>query len=106
MVATGDGDLLARALMEDLPEMNNALLDKLIAYTPETTEVQDLHDVYFMAVDLRGDAYEQILQVLLDLDAQDEEIDAAFDLLEVSDAIFLNFEEMVAIMTKELGFDN
>ncbi|SET83056.1 hypothetical protein SAMN05660297_03636 [Natronincola peptidivorans] len=101
-VQTGDGDVLATVLKENL--IRNALLfEELEAYTPETTEVQELHNIFFKAVEIRELAYVDILLVLTDLDAEEEDINAAFDMLDESDNLFIEFSTKMDAMRKDLG---
>lgn len=102
-VQTGDGNVMAEALSEDLPILNTALLEEMIEYSPKTAEVQEVHNIFIAAVELRGEAYAQILEVLLDLDAEKDAISAAFDMLDDADAIFAEYVSQVETMKKDLG---
>lgn len=95
-----DGKTLAKALSETLPAKNNALLEKLKAYTPQTTEVQELHNLFIQAVELRKDAYAQLFEVLTQ-PATEAEVDAAFAVLDESDAKFDEFLTKAESMKKD-----
>lgn len=97
-----DGKILAKALSETLPAKNDALLEKMKAYTPKTTEVQELHAIIIKAVELRKDGYAQILEVLTE-DSTESEVDAAFATLDESDAKFAEFLTKAESMKKDLG---
>ncbi len=95
-----DGKILAKALSETLPVKNNALLEKLKAYTPKTTEVQELHNTLIQAVEVRRDAYAQVHKVLTQ-PATESEVDAAFAVLDESDAKFEEFLTKAESMKKD-----
>ncbi len=97
-----DSKILAKALSETLPAKNNALLEKMKAYTPKTTEVQELHNIFIMAVELRKEAYAQILEVLTK-PASDSAVNAAFAKLDESDAKVEAFLTKAEFMKKDLG---
>jgi len=99
---TGDSKILAKALKETLPAKNNALLEKMKAYTPQTTEVQEVHNLFIQAVELRKDAYVQFAEVLTK-DATEAEIDAAFAILDESEAKIEEFLTKAESMKKDLG---
>ena len=87
-----DGTVLLETLQEIIV-LNAVLYEELEAYAPTTTAVEELHAIYFDAVSKRELAYADIMLVLTDLEASQEEIDAAFDKLEESDAAFMSFVE-------------
>lgn len=97
-----DSKILAKALSETLPAKNNALLEKLKAYTPQTAEVQELHNLFIQTVELRKDAYAQLLKVLTQ-PATEAEVDAAFAVLDKADAKFDEFLTKAESMKKDLG---
>jgi len=97
---TADSKILAKALSETLPAKNNALLEKLKAYKPQTTEVQELHNLFIQAVELRKDAYAQLVKVLTQ-PATEAEVDAAFAVLDKSDAKFDEFLTKAESMKKD-----
>jgi len=102
-VQAGDGDVLATVLRE-VVLLNAHLIEDLEVYTPQTTEVQDLHNIFIQAVKLRELAYVEILLVLTDLEAELEDIDAAFDKLDETDKLFIEFSTKVDNMKEEFGF--
>lgn len=97
-----DSKILAKALSETLPAKNNALLEKMKAYAPKTTEVQELHNIFIKAVELRKEAYAQLLEVLTK-PATDTAVDDAFAKLDESDAKFEAFLTKAESMKKNLG---
>ena len=101
-VQTNDGDVLVTALKENLSS-NAMLIEEMEAYTPATAEVQELHNIFLDAVKTREIAYADILVVLTDLDATEEEIRAAFDMLAEADSLFAEFSTELAAMRADLG---
>jgi hypothetical protein len=99
---TGDSKILAKALLETLPAKNNALLEKMKAYTPQTTEVQEVHNLFIQAVELRKDAYAQLFEVLTQ-PATEADVDAAFAVLDESEAKIEEFLTKAESMKKDLG---
>lgn len=99
---TADSKILAKALSETLPAKNNALLEKMKAYTPQTTEVQEVHNLFIQAVELRKDAYAQLYKVLTQ-PATEAEVDAAFAVLDESEAKIEEFLTKAESMKKDLG---
>jgi len=99
---TADSKILAKALSDTLPVKNNALLEKLKAYTPQTTEVQEVHNLFIEAVELRKDAYAQLVEVMT-RPATEAEVDAAFVVLDESDAKIGEFLTKAETLKKELG---
>ncbi len=97
-----DGKILAKALSETLPAKNNAMLEKMKAYTPKTIEVKELHNIFIKAVELRKEAYAQLHEVLTK-PATDSAVDAAFAKLDESDAKFDEFLTKAESMKKDLG---
>lgn len=102
-VLAKDGEILAKALSETLPPKNDALLEELKAYSPETTEVQELHAILIDAVELRKEAYAEILVVLMNMNAAKADINAAFDKLDEANAMLAEFSAKAATMKKDLG---
>ena len=99
---TKDSEILAKALSETLPAKNNALLEKMKAYTPQTTEVQEVHNLFIQAVELRKDAYAQ-LAVVMTKSASEAEVDAAFVVLDESNAKIDEFLTKAESLKKDLG---
>ncbi len=99
---TKDSKILAKALSDTLPAKNNALLEKLKAFTPQTTEVQELHNLFIQAVELRKDAYAQLVGVMTQ-PATEAEVDAAFAVLDESEARVDEFLTKAESMKKDLG---
>lgn len=99
---TGDSKILAKALSDTLPAKNNALLEKLKAYTPQTMEVQEVHNLFIQAVELRKDAYAQLVEVMTQ-PATEAEVEAAFAVLDESDAKIDEFLTKAESMKKDLG---
>ncbi|KUO66622.1 MAG: hypothetical protein APF84_04080 [Gracilibacter sp. BRH_c7a] len=99
---TADSKILAKALSDTLPAKNNALLEKLKAYTPQTTEVQEVHNLFIQAVELRKDAYAQLVEVMTQ-PATEAEVEAAFAVLDESDAKIEGFLTKAESMKKDLG---
>jgi len=99
---TADSEILAKALSETLPAKNNALLEKMKAYTPQTTEVQEVHNLFIQTVELRKDAYAQIFEVLTQ-PATEADVDAAFAVLDESEAKCEEFLTKAESMKKDLG---
>jgi hypothetical protein len=96
-----DSKVLAKALSEKLPAKSNALLEKMKAYTPKTTEVKELHNIFIKAVELRKEAYAQLHEVLTK-PATESAVDAAFAKLDESDAKFDEFLTKAESMKKDL----
>lgn len=96
-----DSKVLAKALSETLPAKNNALLEKMKAYAPKTTEVQELHKIFIKAVELRKEAYAQLHEVLTK-PATEAAVDAAFAKLDESDTKFDEFLTKAESMKKDL----
>ncbi|SET70039.1 hypothetical protein SAMN05660297_03187 [Natronincola peptidivorans] len=101
-ILTGDSENFAKALSDTLPAKNNALLEKLKAYTPQTTEVQELHNLFIQAIELRKDAYTQLV-VVMAKQSTEAEIDAAFVLLDEYEAKIDEFLTKGESMKKDLG---
>lgn len=99
---TTDSKILANALSETLPAKNNALLEKMKAYTPQTTEVQEVHNLFIQAVELRKDAYAQLYEVMTQ-PATEADVDAAFAVLDESEAKIEEFLTKAESMKKDLG---
>lgn len=99
----GDNNVIAKALSETLSPKNDALLEKMKAYKPKTTEVQEFHNILIQAVELRKDAYAQLLEVLKNKDATDSAVDAAFNKLGESDDKFIEFNTKGESLKKDFG---
>jgi len=99
-----DGTVLLETLQEIIV-LNAVLYEELEAYTPTTTAVEELHAIYFDAVSKRELAYADIMLVLTDLEASQEEIDAAFDKLDESDAVFMSYVEKIAELNALYGIE-
>ena len=56
--------------------------------------------MFISVVKLRGEAYEQILEVLLDLDAKKDAVSAAFDMLGDADGLFAEYVSKTETMKK------
>lgn len=96
-----DSKILAKTLSQ-IPPKSNALLEKLKAFTPKTTEVQDLHNLLIKAVELRKEAYAQVLEVLTE-NSPEAQVNAAFAKLDESDAKFEEFLTKAESMKKDFG---
>ncbi len=101
-VQAKDGEVLA-AVLKDIILLNGYLFEELEAYTPKTTEVQELHNIFINAVEKRELAYVEILLVLTDLKAKEEDITAAFDKLDETDKLFVEFSTKLEALKKENG---
>lgn len=102
-VQTQDENIIIKALSETLPGMNDALLTKMKAYSPETIEVQELHNLYIEAVELRKEGYAQMLESLTTRLDDESAIDEALNKLGESDTRFIEFETKRDSMMKDLG---
>ena len=100
---SGDNNTIAKALAETLTPKNDALLEKLKAFKPKTTEVQELHNILTQAVELRKDAYAQLLGIVTNKNVTDAAVDAAFNKLGESDDKFMEFNTKGDSLKKELG---
>lgn len=102
---TKDSKILAKALSETLPAKNNALLEKMRAYSPKTSQVQELHNILINAIELRQDAEASVFEVLTK-NSTESEVDAAFIKLDEADAKFNDFLTKAETMKKDLGLDD
>lgn len=102
-VETGDGDVLVEVLREILI-LNAYLYEELESYVAETDEILNLHNIFFEAVSKRELAYVSILSVLTDLEAEKEDITAAFDLLDESIILFNDYMVKVGEIKASYGY--
>ena len=102
-IESQDVKIAVKALSETLFTKNNALLEKMKAYKPETTEVQELHNIYIKAVELRKEGYAQMLEALTTKVSDESAADAAIAKLGESDTKFAEFETKASSMKKDLG---
>jgi hypothetical protein len=94
---------ILKALSETLPAKNDALLEKIKAYTPETTEIQALHNIYIQGVEIRKEAYAQLYEAFTTKVSDESATDKALDKLEEADTKFAEFETKANSIKKELG---
>jgi uncharacterized lipoprotein YehR (DUF1307 family) len=102
-VKAQDGEAMVIVLSEILPKKNNELHEKLKAYTPETAEVKELHDIYIKAVELRKEGYEKMLEALTTKVSDEAATDIALAKLGEADTKFAEFETKRNSMMKDLG---
>jgi len=102
-IESQDEKILVPALSETLPTKNNALLEKLKAYTPVTTEVQELHNIYIKAVEIRKEGYSLMAEALTTKVSDEAATDTAIAKLAESDTKFTEFETKRISMMKDLG---
>lgn len=100
---TQDENIFVQALKETLPTMNNALLEKLKAYTPKTTEVQELHALFISAVEIRAEGYALMLEAMTTKVSDEKASDPAIAKLGEADTKFTEFETKRTTMMKDLG---
>lgn len=98
-----DQKVLVKELSETLATKNNALLEKLKAFIPKTTEVQELHNIYIKAVEVRKEAYVLMLESLTTKLSDESAMTVALDKLGESDAKFTEFGTKVESMKKDFG---
>jgi len=102
-IESQDGKIAIKALSQTLPTKNNALLEKMKTYKPETPEVQELHNIYIKAAELRKEGYALMLEALTTKVSDDSATDAALNKLGESDTKLVEFETKRNSMMKDLG---
>ena len=101
-IQTGDAEVLINAIQE-IVVLNAQLYEELVAYTPATAEVQELHNIFVQAVEMRDLAYADVFLALTDSNATEEDGDAAFNKLAEVDAVFAEFSAKMDSMRADLG---
>jgi len=105
-IKSQDEKIIIKALSETLPTKNNALLEKMKAYTPKTTEVQEFHNIYIKAVEIRKEGYALMLEALTTKVSDESATDIALTKLGESDTKFAEFETKRGSMMKDFGLVN
>jgi anaerobic ribonucleoside-triphosphate reductase len=103
VIQTQDEKIIIKAISETLPAKNEALLAKMKALTPKTTEVQQLHNIYIKAVELRKEGYVLMHEALTTKLSDESAIDKALNKLGEADIKFVEYETKRTSMMKELG---
>jgi len=100
---SADVKTMVDALSKTLPKKNDALLEKMKAYSPQTTEVQELHNIYINAAEIRKEAYVLMLGALTTNASDESAADTAIAKLTDSDNKFVEFQTKLDSMKKDLG---
>ena len=102
-IKSQDEKIIVKALEETLPTKNDAFIEKLKAFTPKTTEVQELHNIYIKAVEIRKEGYALMLEAFTTKVSDESASDTALAKLGESDTKFAEFETKRTSMMKDLG---
>jgi len=100
---TQDVEATITALDGPIKTQNDALLAKLKAFTPKSTEVKELHNIFIKTVEIKKEGFELLLKALTTEASDDTATDAATAKLAEADAKLKEFEAKRATMMKDFN---
>jgi len=102
-IQSQDSDAIIAALQGPIATQNDALLEKVKAYSPKTNEVKELHNLFIKAVEIKKEGYTALLGALTAEGSDDTATNDAISKLAEADTKLKEFEAKRDSMMKDLG---